>query len=58
MEAIQSIEAFQKPAFDSKMPYFKKTAKKYYMEFVDIFIHKTQAEKRRAFFGKDPLVDF
>lgn len=32
--------------------------KKHYIELLEIFIKKTQAEKRREFFGKDPLVGY
>ena len=36
----------------------KEKVKKHYMEISEIFIRKTQAEKRRELFGKDPLVGY
>jgi hypothetical protein len=57
MDAIQAIEPTKRVDLTAKQPVFlSKKAKKYYMDFEGLFVHKTQAEKRRALFGKDPLV--
>jgi hypothetical protein len=58
MEAIQKIETISKPLQVSKRALFSKNVKKYYMEIEDIFVRKTQAERRKELFGKDPMVEF
>ncbi len=57
MEAIQTLRAIREPDLDLKKSRFSKKVKKYYTEFEELFVHKTQAEKRRELFGKDPLVN-
>lgn len=57
MDAIQAVEPRKRVDVTVKQSaLISKKAKKYYMDFEGFFVHKTQAEKRRALFGKDPLV--
>lgn len=56
MEAIKKIENTRKPFQTPKGASFSKNVKKYYMEIEDMFVRKTQAERRRELFGKDPMV--
>ena len=57
MEANQKTITTQKPVQASKGSQLSKNVKKYYMEFEDIFIRKTQSDRRRELFGKDPMVN-
>ena len=57
MEANQSVkpvEPLESPAIADSL---QKKYRKYYMDVFSMFIHKTQSEKRRELFGKDPLVN-
>jgi hypothetical protein len=57
MDVIQAVEPVKRVDVTVKQStLISKKAKKYYMDFEGFFVHKTQAEKRRALFGKDPLV--
>lgn len=57
MDAIQVIEPLKRvDATVNQSTFISKKAKKYYMDFEGFFVHKTQAERRRALFGKDPLM--
>lgn len=57
MDVIQAIEPAKQAELNAKKsPVISKKIKKSYMDFEALFVHKTQAEKRRALFGKDPLM--
>jgi hypothetical protein len=56
MDVIQAIPPKKQAQMNvKKSSLISKKVKKYYMDFEGLFVHKTQAEKRRALFGKDPL---
>ncbi len=57
MEAIQTVRSLQESENSSKSNLLFKKIKRSYMEFKWSFVHKTQSEKRRDFFGHDPLTN-
>jgi hypothetical protein len=57
MEAIQNNAPFRKPGKEEERSFFLKKVRKYYTDFQEIFVRKTQADRRRELFGKDPLAN-
>jgi hypothetical protein len=58
MDVIQAIiPAKQVDLAVKQTQLLSKKSWKYYMDLEGLFIHKTQAEKRKALFGKDPLIN-
>jgi hypothetical protein len=56
MESINNYSPPKKEKFESEASAFGRSFRKYFPTLEELIVRKTQADRRRALFGKDPFL--